>query len=163
MVDTRGQNLYDLQDANGKVAIFELPKKLRHVVFIRPGTFVFSRPDVTRREGAVRGDIEVVILDCYLPAMRKSEFWPPAFALLSPSPAAKSVEAVPSSKGETSDVASPTSSGPTASVTNAEVAEDGAKSEDMDDVWAMGRNPNRASWAYYHASSSDEEGNSKEN
>lgn len=166
---THGQNLYGLEDEAGKVSVFELPKKLRHVVFIRPGTFVFARPDATRRKGAVQGDIEAVVLDCFLSELRKADFWPSAFSAPSTKPVNAADGSNPSETGgthsEQSTAADPKEqqSADLAVEPGQQVEASGAgeseseSEEDMSDLLALGRNPNRASWAYYNASSSEED------
>lgn len=75
-----GENIYEVEDAAGAKDLYELPKRLRHVVFIKRGTYVFIRRDATRGGGKVRGDIEVVVIDHFLNSLRSEEFWPAAFA-----------------------------------------------------------------------------------
>lgn len=131
----RGQNLYDAQDACGFIQTFELPKRLRHLVFIRPGSYVFARIDETRGEGVVKGDIEVVILDCFLPALRKTDYWPSEFK--------KTTARNVSSAGA-----------PSTALGNVEHYT--GEGSDVDDVLEMGGNPNRASWAYLGHSTDEE-------
>lgn len=79
VVCARGENNYEVEDACGAKGLYQLPKRLRHVVFIRRGSFVFVREDDTRREGRVRGDIEVVVLGGFLGLLRKEPYWPERF------------------------------------------------------------------------------------
>lgn len=154
VVGSRGQNLYDAKDANGETRTFELPKRLRHVVFIRPGCFVFTRIDPTRRDGVVKGDIEVFVLDSFLPVLRKAHYWPSVFAERPP----------PADKVQANEVAVAADAAPVQAVavqpaaTDETRKESSSEEEDLDDeLFGMGGNPNRASWAYSEESSDEEE------
>lgn len=141
VVSVRGQNLYDLSDEHANVQVFELPSRLRHVVFVKPGNYVFARVDNTRAQGAIKGDIEVVILDRFLNSLQKSDSWPASFK---PKTHVKRIE--PS----TSSPAAPSLS---ISQTLIDVDDDGE--QDMGD-WVAAGNPNRASWTRFQQSSDDE-------
>ena len=146
----RGENLYDVEDGNGNSFVFVLPKRLRHVVFIRKGSFVFARHDNTRRDGTVRGDIETVILDCHLSALQREPFWPALFLRkgnleVSAPEVPPNIENIAQNK----------------SASQKDTQEKGGASESEsseDELMNMGGNQNRASWAQYEASSSDDDG-----
>lgn len=122
-----GENIYEVEDEDGTKNLYQLPKRLRHVVFIRRGSYVFVRDDATRGSGRVRGDIEVVVLDLFLNALRAESFWPPAFTRENRDPGA----------------------GP------ATLAGQEEQSDDGDDEWEIGGgNPNRRKWDHI---SSDED------
>ncbi len=144
VVSVRGQNLYDLCDEHGKVQVFELPARLRHVVFVKPGMFVFGRVDSTRVEGAIKGDIEVVILDQFLSSLRKAHYWPDSFALKTPA-----------SRVVPSDPLPHAPSNSQASIDNGGDSRNDNE-EHEDDDWLAAGNPNRASWARYEVSSEED-------
>lgn len=74
-----GENIYEVEDESRTKSLYQLPKRLRHIAFIRRGIYVFVRDDATRGPGKVRGDIEVIVLDRFLNSLRAESFWPPAF------------------------------------------------------------------------------------
>lgn len=125
-----GENIYEVEDGTGAKVLYQLPKRLRHVVFVRRGNFVFVREDNTRGPGKVRGDIEVVVMDCFLKELRAEKFWPASFA---------------------KDVAIPS--------THNNVAEEPESGEDDDDdSWEIGAgNPNRRPPQYVESDSSEDE------
>jgi hypothetical protein len=80
-----GENTYELEDGDGIIRLFNLPNRLRHVVFIRPRCFVLARlDDSVGLKSKVKGEINAVILDTHLPELRKHERWPARFAKLAP-------------------------------------------------------------------------------
>lgn len=132
-----GENIYEVETSTGLKQLYELPKRLRHIAFIRRGCFVFAKEDATRGAGRVRGDIEVVVLDCFLDDLRRQPFWPPLFS--------KGTRSVPSSCS--ADTVQDTGY----------AMEDTEDVEDphSDDDWQIGGgNPNRRKWDHV---SSDEE------
>lgn len=74
-----GENNYEVEDEHGAKTLYQLPKRMRHVVFIRGGSYVFVKDDETRKDGRVRGDIEVVVLAHFLHGLSKEPFWPRSF------------------------------------------------------------------------------------
>jgi hypothetical protein len=80
-----GENAYELEDGEGVIRLFNLPNRLRHVVFIRPRCFVLAKlDDSIGLKSKVKGEINAVILDTHLPELRKHERWPARFAKLAP-------------------------------------------------------------------------------
>lgn len=77
VVAARGANAYDLVSAAGARGLYDLPARLRHVVFIRPGSTVLVLE--RRGESKVRGDIDAVVLGVHLKEMRKDKLWPAAW------------------------------------------------------------------------------------
>lgn len=130
-----GENLYEVEDDAGVRAIYELPKRLRHVVFVRRGSFVFVREDATRGSQKCCGDIEVVVMDAFLNALCTTPEWPEGFRVR---------------EGRTADVA-PADVLP-------QQAEDGFSEDESAEMggWpALTGNPNRGRWD--HVSDSEEE------
>lgn len=77
----RGENIYELEAGDGSLALYSLPSRLRHVVFIRPGSYVLAEADEARAaKGKVSGDIDAVVLDLHLAEMRRHPRWPARFA-----------------------------------------------------------------------------------
>jgi translation initiation factor IF-1 len=75
-----GENTYELETADGERALYSLPSRLRHVVFIRPGSYVLALADPVRAaRGKLHGDIEAVVLDMHLANLRRHPRWPPRF------------------------------------------------------------------------------------
>lgn len=74
-----GENAYELEAPDGVRGLFVLPSRLRHVVFIRPGSLVLA----LRNEGGVKtkvcGDIDAVVLDVHMSALRRHPLWPEEF------------------------------------------------------------------------------------
>ncbi|PXF45993.1 putative RNA-binding protein EIF1AD [Gracilariopsis chorda] len=73
-----GENTYEVRLEGGHLQLVRLPKRLRDVAYIRRDSFVFVREHAEAR-GRVVGDIELVVLPAFLPALRKEHFWPAAF------------------------------------------------------------------------------------
>lgn len=73
--------MYELEGGDGSRALYTLPSRLRHVVFIRPRSHVLALPDPARAaRGKVVGDIDAVVLDAHLAELRRHPLWPPRFA-----------------------------------------------------------------------------------
>lgn len=151
VVAVRGQNLYDLSDSDGTVQVFNMPTRLRHVVFAKPGSFVFARVDKTRAEGVVKGDIEAVILDQFLSSLRKKPYWPQSFTASS---------STPSSRAISSDATSNTQ--PLEDCILGKVGEAEDDGSTNNDEWIAAGNPNRGPWARFEISSEEDEETEKE-
>lgn len=129
-----GENIYEVEDENGTKNLYQLPKRMRHVVFIRRGSYVFVRDDATRGSSRVRGEIEVVVLDQFLHELSAESFWPPAFNTRKDSGAASAAP-----PNDTDEVG----------------LGDRASSDDAQEDWEIGGgNPNRRKWDHV---SSDED------
>jgi hypothetical protein len=77
----RGENTYELENGAGCKDLFSLPNRLRHVVFIRPGSFVLAgSDDSVGLKSKIKGEIAAVVLDLHLHELRKHPRWPPRFA-----------------------------------------------------------------------------------
>lgn len=74
-----GENIYEAEKEDGETTLYRLPSRLRNVAFIRRGSFVFVRDDLTIGPGKVRGDIEAVVMNHYLRTLQKESFWPSCF------------------------------------------------------------------------------------
>lgn len=135
-----GENIYEVQDAHGTHSLFQLPKRLRHVAFIKRDSFVFVRVDETRRASRVRGDIEVVVLNRFLASLKSEPFWPVSFT----KDKHGEETAQDGNEGEMQE--------------GREGAWQGQEDEDAEDDWEIGSgNPNRREWDH---SSSDEDSDS---
>jgi hypothetical protein len=77
-----GENTYELEDGGGCRELFTLPNRLRHVVFIRPGSYVLALRDdeLVVRGARIIGEIQAAILDTHLAELRLHPRWPPAFS-----------------------------------------------------------------------------------
>lgn len=84
VIQAMGENIYQVQTADSKTSLYRLPKKLRHIAFIKLGTYLFVRDHPsTDQSGKLCGDIEVVVMDQFLNSLRKESFWPTAFTAAS--------------------------------------------------------------------------------
>jgi len=86
----RGGNLYDLEDGGEHDGIFVLPSRLRHVVWIRPGSVVIAQvtntPDVVSSTGKpivrnrrASGEIVHALLPDQVRHLRSGPAWPQAW------------------------------------------------------------------------------------
>lgn len=124
-----GENIYEVEDGTGAKSLYQLPKRMRHVAFIRRGSYVFVRNDNTRREGKIRGEIEVVVMDRFLDLLRAEPFWPNAFA--------KGTHESASSAGQVP-----------------ERNDNESEGEEFGDGWEIGSgNPNRRKWDHIESNS----------
>lgn len=116
-----GENIYEVENGEGDVGLYRLPKRLRHVAFIRRGMYVFVKDDDTCGQVKVRGAIEAVVMERFLNELRSEPFWPKQFSEpeKEPLPAC----AKPNVLGEDEE------------------------EEEEDDDWEIGgANPNRGGW-----------------
>lgn len=79
VVQACGENIYEVEIDGGERCLYQLPKRLRHVAFIRRGCYVFVRNDATRGPGKICGDVEAVVLNRFINELRKEPFWPSYF------------------------------------------------------------------------------------
>lgn len=134
VIQACGENIYEVETSDGDSQLYQLPKRLRHVTFIKRGSFVFIGDDNTRGDGKVRGDIEVVVIDHFLNELRKQSYWPARFAR----PVTETASP-PSNKSEGIEAGD--------SVANA-YQEGEEEHGDEGDHWDIGMgNPNRRTWA----------------
>jgi hypothetical protein len=155
VVGVRGENTYELDDGYEGRHLYTLPRRLRHVVFIRPGSYVLALRDdqLAERGSKIVGEIQTAILDTHLAELRKHLRWPPVFAKI------PLTLATPTSKVSDALVASaPTSSLPVldSGDTRASfgvVAEQDFRSGDESDLEC---NPNQRKADRYESSSDDE-------
>lgn len=148
VVLARGENIYEVEQADGERLLFQLPKRLRYVTFIKRGSYVFVRDDETRGHGKVRGDIEAVVLDMFLNDLKKRPFWPAEFterkdAHLNVNAESSTAKSVNGQKHEDDNGS----------------GEEEDETNDVDDDWVIGGgNPNRGNWDHVmDDDSSDEE------
>lgn len=152
----RGQNLFVLRSASSEEAVYELPKRLRNVVLIKTGTYVYARADTSRRTGAVRGDIEAIVLHHHLAELRHAEFWPSQFSETDDESPSKDVD----DGNENKDVkanASANAVAATGTTPYAANCADSLSQTEQPEDWIAQGNPNRASWAQFEMSSSESE------
>lgn len=81
----QGGNLYSLEagtshDHSDKKSpeLYVLPKKLRHVIYIKTGSFVIAKSYQTKR-GKIMGEIVEALLDDHVKALKKTDRWPESF------------------------------------------------------------------------------------
>mmetsp|Transcript_14813 Transcript_14813/g.60199 ORF Transcript_14813/g.60199 Transcript_14813/m.60199 type:complete len:138 (+) Transcript_14813:508-921(+) len=75
----QGANLYMLEDASAGTELYELPKALRHVLLIRPGSYVIAgRYDSPTSK--VVGEISHVLLKQQIDHLVETGKWPDYFA-----------------------------------------------------------------------------------
>lgn len=79
-----GGNLYELEGERQtsakepRRALYFLPKRLRHIVYIRRGSFVIAKNN-DEAYGKVVGEITAALLDEHIKTMKKTEDWPECF------------------------------------------------------------------------------------
>lgn len=143
VVQACGENNYEVETEQGEIQLYQLPKRLRHVAFIKRGSYVFIRDDDTRGPGKVCGDIETVILDSFVSALRKEPFWPAMFSSeVEGDESNLETRTTPNVGGRNPDHEQPSGD------ETAKAAEyhDGSENE-HDTFWSIGiGNPNRGKW-----------------
>lgn len=141
IVQSCGENIYEIEDEYAQNELYQLPKRLRHVAFIRRGSFVFVRRDNSRRAGKICGEIETVVLDRFLASLQKDNFWPKSFLVMNGDDGAAS------SAAASNDVVSEEKY-------NLSEGQDGTD----DDDWDIGEgNPNRTKWDHISSGESSED------
>lgn len=143
VVQACGENTYEVDVGSGKeTTLYKLPKRLRHVTFVKRDSFVFVRDDDTRGAGKLRGDIEAVVLDHFVSALRKRDYWPHAFR-----------EHVGKVEAHTE-----------AEANAGRLSEDGNEAGSAEEEeWEIGMgNPNRHKWSDLYDDSDDDEDSEEE-
>lgn len=79
VTQAQGENIYEVITAEGEKALYRLPKRLRHVVYIRRGSYLFVRDDTALAATKLCGEIEIVVLDTFLRTLQTQDFWPQQF------------------------------------------------------------------------------------
>ncbi|KAJ8904855.1 hypothetical protein NDN08_001369 [Rhodosorus marinus] len=75
----QGANLYMLEDTSADTELYELPKALRHVLLIRPGSYVIAGR-YNSPTSKVVGEISHVLLKQQIDHLVQSGKWPDNFA-----------------------------------------------------------------------------------
>jgi len=76
-----GANLYMLEDTSADAEIYELPKALRHVLLIRPGSYVIAG-GYDSPKSKVKGEISHVLVKQQIDHLVESGKWPDSFAFV---------------------------------------------------------------------------------
>lgn len=72
--------MYELEDGAFGRSLYMLPRRLRHVAFIRPGSYVLVDEDEQKNDDSkIRGQISSVILAEHVRELRGRPEWPDAF------------------------------------------------------------------------------------
>lgn len=155
VVHACGENNYEVEIEGGERRLYQLPKRLRHVTFIKRGSYVFVRNDTTRGPGKVCGDIETVVLDCFINELVKEPFWPTYFnpaqqvpePFNSPSINAGNENRVDMNRNQTEEL-----------MREQKENEDESEEDEEELEWKIGMgNPNRGKWDHLSESKSSDE------
>ncbi|KAF0287634.1 putative RNA-binding protein EIF1AD [Amphibalanus amphitrite] len=77
LLETRGNNLHQVEDANGEVYLVSMPNKFRRNIWVRRGTFLILEPIA---EGdKVRAEVVRVLSREHVTELRSAGAWPERF------------------------------------------------------------------------------------
>lgn len=83
VITTRGQNLYEVANAEGIHLLVELPPKFRSLVWVKRGSYVIAdSTQMADRDNKIEGEIVHVLLAAHIKNLKKKNIWPAQFDLL---------------------------------------------------------------------------------